>query len=469
MDLNPPLPLSREAQSSTRWIYFAIVGICLAVVFCYIWRPWRPDLVAKYSYEQLLLNPSERHGLRGGNKTIKLGILHSLTGVMAVSEKPMVDAELMAVEEINQKTANTDGGILGAKVEAIVADGRSDPAVFAAEAERLISTEKVCAIVGCFSTESRLAVRKVVEKHNHLLIYPQSYEGFEISTNIIYTGAAPNQRIGPAIRWSFDNLGKQFFFVGSDDPSQGATDEIGIDDIIHEEIRSIGGFPLGENYIPLQGTNVPVVISRIMANLQRTRPDVIVSAVEGDSNVAFFKALHEAGITNPVVSISLGEDELRKIPAGEIAGDYVAASYFQNLDRPENHEFVARFKQRYGQNRSTSDAIETAYFSVLLWKQAVAERGSDRVKDIRRNLLNQSLDAPEGVVSIDRETRYAWRSFSIGRIGTNGEIAVVWTARKPIRPLPLNHRGSLEDYETLRELRKMAVEDYTMPFDEAEP
>jgi hypothetical protein len=208
---------------------------------------------------------------------------------------------------------------------------------------------------------------------------------------------------------------------------------------------------------------------RMGAQVQPNSPLVIFSAVQGESNIAFYQALRAAGITNPVVSVSIGEDELRRLPVGEMTDDYAAASYFQSLDRPENREFVARFQARYGRNHVTSDAVETAYFSVKLWAQAVLERGSAVGKEIQRNLYDQSLDAPEGVVSIDRETQHAWRSVSVGRVETNGQFEVVWTTRAPIRPVLLPHVLSREDWKTLQEQRSAADEDYEMPLDDPEP
>jgi urea transport system substrate-binding protein len=356
---------------------------------------------------------------------IKLGILHSQTGAMAISEKSMIDAELLAIDEVNAR-----GGILGRRVEPVVADGRSDWPTYAAEAERLIRDERVDVIIGCWTSASRKTVRPVMEKYDHLLIYPMAYEGLEISPNIIYTGAAPNQQITPAVKWSIDNLGRRFFLVGSDYVWPHS-----VNAIVSDQLKAMGVEKVGEEYIFFGSSEVQDVVDKIRA----AKPDVIFSAVVGASNIAFYKALKAAGITaqkTPVVSVSIAEDELRVLQVEDMVGHYSAWNYFQSVDRKENREFVARFKAKYGADRVTSDVIEAAYFSVLLWEQAARESGKVGVADMRRSLLGQTLNAPEGVVSIDPETRHTWRSFSIGRIRQDRQIEVVWTSQKPIRPVP---------------------------------
>ena len=378
------------------------------------------------------------HRTAKNQQPIRVGILHSRSGAMAISESSMVDGELLAIEEIN-----TNGGVLGRRIEAVIADGQSDWPTFAKEAERLITVEKVCTIFGCWTSASRKNVKPVVEKHNHLLIYPMAYEGLEQSPNIIYTGAAPNQQIIPAVKWSFDNLGKRFFLVGSDYVWPHS-----VNAIIKDELTALGAQLTGEEYIFFGSPDVRHVIDKI----KEAHPDVILSAVVGDSNIAFYKALKEAGIDaskTPVVSVSIGEDELRKLPPVEMIGNYCAWDYFQSISRAENQAFVSRFKARYGSDRVTSDVIESAYFSVYLWAQAVQECGSVAdVQDIREAMVGQSLDAPEGVVSIDPETQHTWRSFSIGQIRGDGQLDIVWTSQKPIRPVPYPISRSKTEWES---------------------
>jgi urea transport system substrate-binding protein len=367
---------------------------------------------------------------------IRVGILHSTSGAMAISEQAMVDAEFLAIEEINQK-----GGVLGRQIEPVLADGKSDWPTFAKQAEQLISVEKVCTIFGCWTSASRKNVLPVVEKHNHLLVYPMAYEGLEQSLNIIYTGAAPNQQIIPAVKWSFDNLGKKFFLVGSDYVWPHS-----VNAIVKDQLKALGAELVGEDYIFFGSSDVDQVISKI----KEAKPDIIFSAVVGDSNIAFYRGLRDAGIKpekTPVVSVSIGETELRKLPVKDMVGNYSAWNYFQSIQRPENVAFVKRFQAKYGQDRVTSDVLEASYFSVYLWAQAVNECASDSVHRIRKSMLTQSLNAPEGVVSVDPETQHTWRSFSMAKIRSDGQVDIVWSSQKPIRPVPYPISRSKAEWE----------------------
>ena len=356
---------------------------------------------------------------------IRLGLLQSRTGAMMISEKSMIDAEMMAVDEINAA-----GGLLGRKVEVAIADGESDWPTYAREAERLIRDEKVVTLIGCWTSASRKNVLPVVEKYNHLLIYPMAYEGLEQSPNIVYTGAAPNQQIIPAVKWSIDNLGRKFFLVGSDYVWPHS-----VNAIVSDQLKALGGEKVGEEYIFFGSSDVADAVAAI----KKAKPDVIFSEVVGASNIAFYRALREAGIEagkTPVVSVSIGEDELRALQTADMVGHYSAWNYFESLNRRENIEFVQNFKKRYGADRVTSDVIEAAYFSVHLWAQAIQDSGHADVASIRRGLLGQSFDAPEGVISVDPATQHTWRSFSIARILPNRQFEVVWSSHNPIRPVP---------------------------------
>jgi urea transport system substrate-binding protein len=364
-------------------------------------------------------------GATRADAPIRLGLLQSRTGAMMISEKSMIDAETMAVDEINAR-----GGLLGRKVEVAIADGKSDWPTYAKEAERLIKEEKVVTLIGCWTSASRKNVLPVVEKYNHLLIYPMAYEGLEQSPNIIYTGAAPNQQIIPAVKWSIDNLGRKFFLVGSDYVWPHS-----VNAIVSDQLKALGGEKVGEEYIFFGSSDV----ANAVAAIRKARPDVIFSEVVGASNIAFYRALREAGIEagkTPVVSVSIGEDELRALQTGDMVGHYSAWNYFQSLNRKENVEFVRNFQKRYGAARVTSDVIEAAYFSVHLWAQAIRESGHTDVASIRSGLLGQSFDAPEGVISVDPATQHTWRSFSIAKILPNRQFEVVWTSHNPIRPVP---------------------------------
>lgn len=387
----------------SRWVAAGLAAGVLVAAFG--WRLARPDLFAP--------------------RPIRVGILHSLTGTMAISEKPVVDAYLLAIDEINRS-----GGLLGRKVQPVVADGRSDWPTFAREADRLIRAERVCTVFGCWTSASRKTVKPIFEKQDHLLIYPVQYEGLEQSPNIVYTGAAPNQQIIPAVKWSFDHLGRRFFLVGSDYVFPRTANEI-----IKDQVAALNGEIAGEEYL-LLGTND---VSRVVGQIRNARPSVILNTINGSTNVAFFRALRAAGITPdrvPTVSVSIAEEELRTINPRDMMGDYSAWNYFQSVDTKANRHFVSAFKARYGEHRVTSDPLEAAYFGTRLWAQAVREAGSDDVRDIRNAIRHQSLNAPEGIVSIDPETQHTWKTVRIGKIHGDGQFEIVWDSRKPVRPAP---------------------------------
>jgi urea transport system substrate-binding protein len=357
---------------------------------------------------------------------ITVGILHSQSGPMAVSEKSMVDAEVLALEEINR-----DGGLLGRRVQWVIADGASDWGTFAQQAERLIRDDRVQVVFGCWTSASRKSVLPIFEAADHLLIYPMAYEGLEQSRNVVYTGAAPNQQITPAVQWCHESLGaRRFFLVGSDYIWPHCVNAIASD-----QINGVGDEIVAERYVPFGSTDVDAVVREVVA----TRPDVVLSSIVGDSAIAFFRQLREAGIRpdkTPVVSFSIAEDELRTMPAEDIVGHYASWSYFQSIDRPENLSFVRDFKARYGDDRTTSDVIAAASNSVRLWAQAVREAETSDPRQVRNALRRQSLDAPEGIIAVDPDTQHTWRPVFIGRMRSDGQFDIVWSSHTAVRPVP---------------------------------
>lgn len=357
---------------------------------------------------------------------IRVGLLHSVSGPMAVNETSMVDAEVLALEEINNS-----GGLLGRKIEWVIVDGKSAPEIFAREAERLITEKKVSVIIGAYNSACRKSIKSVVEQANHLLIYPVAYEGLEESPNIVYTGAAPNQQIIPAVNWCRDKLGaKSFFLVGNDHIWSHA-----VHTIIRDQLKAVGAALAGEEYVEFGSNALDGAVGKAIA----AKPDVILNTLLGDSNLPFYKALrgrnHNAsGIAT--LSFIVAEDELQGLPARQMVNDYSACNYFQSIDRPENLEFVRKFRTRFGTGRVTSDSMETAYNSVRFWAQAVLDADTDLVGEVRTALLSQSLNAPEGVISIDRDSQHTWRPFYVGRIKGDGQIDIVESISKPIRPVP---------------------------------
>lgn len=373
------------------------------------------------------------------NQPILVGILHSKTGPMAISEQSMIDAEIMAMEEIN-----ASGGVLGRQLKWVVADGKSDPVTFERQAERLINDEKVSVIIGCWTSASRKMVKPVVEQNHHLLIYPMAYEGLEQSPNVVYTGAAPNQQIIPTVKWAHDTLkARRFFLVGSDYVWPHAVNEIAKD-----QIRALGDDLAGEEYIFYGSTDVEDAVAKIVA----AKPDVILSSVVGDTNLSFYSKLRAAGVDpakSPVVSFSIAEDELRKLSAADLTGNYSTWDYFQSIDRTENRAYVERFRARYGADRVTSDVITAAYNSVWLWAQAVEEAGDPDVEGVLKTICYESRDAPEGVIAIDRETLHTWRPVYIAQVRSDGQFEIVWSSGKPVRPIPYpesRSRGQWNQY-----------------------
>lgn len=370
-------------------------------------------------------------------RPIVVGILHSQTGAMAVSERSMIDAEVLALEEINRS-----GGLLGRPVRWVIADGGSDWPTFARQAEWLISEQGAQAIFGCWTSACRKGVLPVVEAHDHLLLYPMAYEGLEQSPNIVYTGAAPNQQITPAVQWCHDTLGaRRFFLVGSDYIWPHC-----VNAIIKDQLTSLGAELAGEAYVPFGSTDTAAVAAAIAA----AKPDVILSSVAGDSALPFARSIRAAGLepeATPIVTFAVGENELRGTAAADMAGHYAAWNYFQSLDRPENEAFVAAFKERFGSERTTSDVMVAAYNSVQLWAQAVREAETADVRQVRAALRHQSLDAPEGIIAVDPETQHTWRPVFIGRIRPDGQVDVVWSSRTAVRPVPFPISRSRSEWE----------------------
>lgn len=356
---------------------------------------------------------------------IKVGVLHSFTGTMAISERAVADASLLAIEQINEQ-----GGLLGRPIETVVADGASDPETFAREAERLIEEEKVSVIFGCWTSASRKAVKPVIETKNHLLFYPVQYEGIEQSPNIIYTGAAPNQQVMPAVSYCMQHIGKRVFLVGSDYVFPRMANAI-----IKDQVKALRGEVVGEMYVPLGSPDVGPMIEQIL----KTKPDVILNSINGDTNVAFFHALQQAGIKAdniPTMSFSIGENELLRMDAKAMAGNYAAWNYFQSIETPENHQFLKDLRARYGPDRVASDPVETAYFSANLWAQAVRDAKSVAPTDVGQALRGQGRIAPGGLVYIDQDTQHTWKYARIGRMRPDGQFDIVWSSDKPVQPQP---------------------------------
>ncbi|MEG4913465.1 urea ABC transporter substrate-binding protein [Microcoleus sp. B7-D4] len=368
-------------------------------------------------------NPLEAAGPT--REPIKIGVLHSLTGTMSISEISVKDATLLAVEEINAA-----GGVLGRPLEAVIEDGGSDLQTFAQKAKQLLLEAQVAVVFGCWTSASRKAVQPAFEHGSGLLFYPVQYEGLEQCPNIFYTGAAPNQQIVPGVNYLLAQGKRKIFLLGSDYIFPRTANRI-----VKAQMAALGGELAGEVYLPLGSREVGEAIAHILA----VKPDAILNTLNGDSNVAFFQKLREAGVKPedlPVMSVSVAEEEVRAIGPSNIAGHLVVWNYFQTVDTPENRKFVKAYKARYGENRVTDDPIEAAYLGVYLWKQAVEKAGSTDVVKVRAAAKNIEFAAPSGKVKIDAKTQHIWKTVRIGKVRLDGQIEEIWNSGAPVPPDP---------------------------------
>jgi urea transport system substrate-binding protein len=361
--------------------------------------------------------------------TIKVGILHSLSGTMAISEVSVKDAELLAINEIN-----AGGGIGGKQIEPIVEDGASDWPTFAEKARKLIEQDKVAVVFGGWTSASRKAMLPVFEELNGILFYPVQYEGLESSPNIFYTGAEPTQQIIPGVEYLVNELhAKKIYLLGSDYVFPRTANLI-----IKKQLESLGVELAGEEYVPLGGTEFSTIISKI----QEAKPDAIFNTLNGDSNVAFFKQFKDAGFTAdtlPVMSVSIAEEEVRGIGAENIAGQYTAWNYYQTTDTPENKAFVEAYKKAYGDDRVTDDPIEAGYFGVYLWKAMVeAAGGKTDTASIKEQAATGKItfQAPEGLVTVEPVSQHTYKTVRIGKINANGLIDEAFASKEPVKPDP---------------------------------
>lgn len=361
-------------------------------------------------------------------ETIKVGILHSLSGTMSISEVSVKDATLMAIEEINAA-----GGINGMMLEPIIEDGASDWPTFAEKARKLIQQDEVAVVFGCWTSASRKAVLPVFEELNGLLFYPVQYEGLESSPNIFYTGAEPTQQIIPGVEFLVNELGAGSIYLLGSDYVFPRTANL----IIKAQLEDMGVEMAGEEYVPLGGTEFSTIISKI----QEAQPAAIFNTLNGDSNVAFFKQFLDAGFTAetmPVMSVSVAEEEVRGIGPENVAGHYTAWNYYQTTDSPENEAFVAAYKAAYGDDRVTSDPAEAGYFGVYLWKAMVEAAGSTDVEAVKAAAATGeiSYQAPEGLVTIDPDNQHTYKTVRIGQVNAEGLIDAVYTSPEPVKPDP---------------------------------
>ena len=356
-------------------------------------------------------------GLKITDTEVYVGQLHSATGTMAISETGSIQAEQLAIDQIN-----ASGGILGRKIKVIQEDGASDWPTFAEKAKKLLVQDKVAAVFGCWTSASRKAVLPIFEKDNGMLYYPTFYEGLEQSKNVIYTGQEATQQIIAGLDWIAKTKGaKSFYLVGSDYIWPRTSNKIArkhIENVLH-------GTVVGEEYYPLGHTQFGSLINKIKLK----KPDVIYSIVVGGSNVAWWKQLKAAGLTadkQTILTISVTEDEVLGVGGENMVGHYSAMKYFESMENDNNKKFVAAFKAKYGPTAVIGDVTQAAYEGPWLWKMAVEKAGSfdvDKVVAASPNL--EFKEAPEGYVKI-HPNHHLWSKLAIGQWQANGQAKVLY-------------------------------------------
>jgi urea transport system substrate-binding protein len=369
---------------------------------------------------------------------VKIGVLHSLTGTMAISETSLRDAVLMAVDEINAA-----GGVLGREIQPVVVDPASNWDLFAEKARELISREQVAVVFGCWTSVSRKSVLPVFESLNGLLFYPVQYEGEEMSPNIFYTGATPNQQLIPAAEFmmSADGGGKRkFYLLGTDYVFPRTANRILKAYLLSEGIPEQD---IIEEYTPFGHADYQTIVARIK-DFGRNGDAAVLSTINGDSNVPFYREFANQGLTAdqvPVMAFSVAEDELRAMETEHLVGHMAAWNYFQSIDTPENAAFVDAFKSYAaskglpgGRGRVTGDPIEAAYFGVHVWKEAVERAGSFDVAAVREAVLGLEFDAPGGPKRMHPSNHHTYKPVYIGRIRADGQFDIIWQTDGLVEP-----------------------------------
>jgi urea transport system substrate-binding protein len=357
--------------------------------------------------------------------TVKVGLLNSLSGTMAISEVTVRDSLQLAIEEIN-----ASGGVLGKQLQPISEDGASDWPTFAEKAEKLIEEDRVAAVFGGWTSASRKAMLPVFEEHKALLFYPVQYEGLEQSPYIFYTGATTNQQIVPGLDYLKSQGKKKVYLVGSDYVFPRTANKI-----IKAYAAANGMTVVDEKYAPLGSTEFGTIVNQVKAS----GADAVFNTLNGDSNVAFFKEYKAAGLsatTMPVISVSIAEEEVKSIGVQYLADQLTAWNYYQTTPGAVNDKFVAAYKAEYGADKPTSDPMEAAYVSVYLWKAMVEKAGSFDVEKVKSASDGVTFDAPEGTVTVDGATQHIYKTARIGKVGADGLITQVWDSGEPIKPDP---------------------------------
>jgi len=373
--------------------------------------------------------------------TVKVGVLHSLSGTMAISETVLKDVALMTFDEIN-----ASGGVMGKKIEAVVVDPASNWPLFAEKARQLISQEKVAAVFGCWTSVSRKSVLPVFEELNGLLFYPVQYEGEELSKNVFYTGAAPNQQAIPAVEYLMSKDGggaKRFVLLGTDYVYPRTTNKI-LRAFLHS--KGVDDKDIDEKYTPFGHSDYQTIVADIK-KFSGGGKTAVISTINGDSNVPFYKELGNQGLKAtdvPVVAFSVGEEELRGVDAKPLVGHLAAWNYFMSVKNPENDAFkkkwaaYAKAKKLPGADKPlTNDPMEATYVGIHMWKQAVEKAKSFDTDKVIVAMGGQTFKSPDGfVMTMDTKNHHLHKPVMIGEVKSDGQFNVVWKTSAPIRAQP---------------------------------
>ncbi len=373
--------------------------------------------------------------------TIKVGILHSLSGTMAISETSLKDVALMTIDEIN-----ANGGVMGKKLEAVVVDPASNWPLFAEKARQLIAKDKVAAVFGCWTSVSRKSVLPVFKETNSLLFYPVQYEGEELEKNVFYTGAAPNQQAIPAVEYLMSKDGggaKRFVLLGTDYVYPRTTNKI-----LRAFLKSKGvkDSEIQEVYTPFGHADYQTIVANIK-KFAAGGKTAVISTINGDSNVPFYKELGNAGLKAtdvPVVAFSVGEEELRGVDTKPLLGHLAAWNYFESVKNPANAAFVAKWKAYAltkklpnAANAVTNDPMEATYVGIHMWAQAVAKAKSTDTDKVIAAMGGQSFKAPSGyTLTMDTTNHHLHKPVMIGEIKGDGQFSVVWKTKDVVRAQP---------------------------------
>jgi urea transport system substrate-binding protein len=347
-------------------------------------------------------------------ETIKVGILHSLTGTMSISEKTLVSSVLLAIEEINLK-----GGVIGKKIDVVLEDGASDWPTFAEKAKKLIDQDRVKVIFCCWTSASRKAVLPVVEQKDHMLFYPVQYEGQECSKNIFYMGAAPNQQLNPAVIYMNKMYpGLNFFLLGSDYLYPRIANKI-----IKNQVAGELKLDSQEFYIPLGNAEVDDAFAAIKKFLPNG--GIIFNTLNGDTNMAFFTKFSKFLDKDkyPIISVSVSEVEIQTIGAKYIEGSYASWNYFMSIQSADNEEFIKKFQNKYGPELIVNDPMEASYIGVHMWKQAVEEAKTDEITQVRKFVMGQTFQAAEGLVTVGYN-HHLTKYVRIGKANASGQFDI---------------------------------------------